>query len=842
MSTGINIKKKLAILDEGASVTTDATSIDFVGSGVNASTVDGDVTVTIPGGSGNTTYYLNQTVNQAPYKEFSSIVASAVEQVIPLTVLAGATSVIAEYQTPSNIPGTTQIPGGLWQFFLHFNAVAAGQNWIIRPTVYKRDLGGTETLIFTPDPEIVTAMSTTTTMYVCDGVFLATTLLTTDRIVVRISMQNTTGVSQTVNFRTEGSQHYSVGLTTLNQVIPTGAVTSVTGTAPIVSSGGLTPAISIAQASAIADGYLSSSDFAVFDAKVGGSGTINYVSKFTGTGTLGDSNIFDNGTNVGIGTITPAKLLDVNGDALINGHTVGRGGGNVATNTVAGLQSGLANTTGSSNSFFGSSSGRFNTTGINLSSIGVASLYNNTTGSDNVGLGLHTLFSNVTGSNNTSAGNFAGRFLNNGSSANTTPENSVFLGYSTRSLTNNDTNQIVIGYLALGKGSNTVQLGNTSITDTYLQGAVTFNNAYKLPTVAPTSGQVLGYLGAGTTQWTTAGLSYFTEAQATTGVNATVYANSLTAVSTTVSADFVIQAKGNGSIVNVIPDGTATGGNKRGTKCLDLQTSRTSAARIAGGTGNVILNGVDNYITSPTAYSVVIGQNSGVTGGGNSLVVGDSCQMSGTNSLAVGSCTVTGNASASIGGSTVSGGNSLAVGAYGSVSGTFCIGAGRGYVIDGFYSAGFGLGAKNYGHSTRVVNATIDASGNAVDYQGSWFQLAAYTTSATATLLYSYNGSNTSSIDLQNNNLMRIKGMIIGKQVSSVNSAIFDVDVTVVRGATVGTVAILGTPSISLLANTGGFGTPTITISSSGIDFKVIGLAATTIKWSARLDSVEVIA
>jgi hypothetical protein len=268
MSTEINIKKKLAILDEGASVTTDATSIDFVGSGVNVSTIDGDVTVTIPGGSGNTTYYLNQSIDQTPYKEFSSLPTAAVEQVVPLTVSAGATSVIAEYQTPSGVPGTTQIPAGLWQLFLHFNAVAAGQNWVIRPTVYKRDLGGAETLLFTPDPEIVTGMSTTTTMYVCDGVFPATTLLTTDRIVVKISVENTTGVSQTVNFRTEASQHYSVALTTLNQVVPTGTVTSVTGTAPIASSGGTTPAISIAQATAIADGYLSSSDFAVFSAKV----------------------------------------------------------------------------------------------------------------------------------------------------------------------------------------------------------------------------------------------------------------------------------------------------------------------------------------------------------------------------------------------------------------------------------------------------------------------------------------------------------------------------------------------------------------------------------------------
>jgi len=55
MSTEINIKKKLAILNEGASVTTDATSIDFVGSGVNSSTVGGNVTVTIPGGVGSVT-------------------------------------------------------------------------------------------------------------------------------------------------------------------------------------------------------------------------------------------------------------------------------------------------------------------------------------------------------------------------------------------------------------------------------------------------------------------------------------------------------------------------------------------------------------------------------------------------------------------------------------------------------------------------------------------------------------------------------------------------------------------------------------------------------------------
>lgn len=46
---------------------------------------------------------------------------------------------------------------------------------------------------------------------------------------------------------------------------------------------------------------------------VDGSGTTNYVAKWTDTDTIGDSQIFDNGTNVGIGTASPAHKVDVDG-------------------------------------------------------------------------------------------------------------------------------------------------------------------------------------------------------------------------------------------------------------------------------------------------------------------------------------------------------------------------------------------------------------------------------------------------------------------------------------------------------------------------------------------------
>ncbi|TSA62253.1 MAG: hypothetical protein D4R41_01850 [Sediminibacterium sp.] len=93
-------------------------------------------------------------------------------------------------------------------------------------------------------------------------------------------------------------------------------VTSVTGTSPIVSSGGTTPAISIPMATTSVNGYLSSTDWTTFNNKqsaltnpVTGSGTTNYLPKFTGASTIGNSLVYDNGTNVGIGTTSPAARL-----------------------------------------------------------------------------------------------------------------------------------------------------------------------------------------------------------------------------------------------------------------------------------------------------------------------------------------------------------------------------------------------------------------------------------------------------------------------------------------------------------------------------------------------------
>lgn len=79
---------------------------------------------------------------------------------------------------------------------------------------------------------------------------------------------------------------------------------------------------------------------------ISGSGTTNFVPKFSSASSITDSVIYDNGGNVGIGTSNPSAKLDVAGDALINGVRVGTGPGNQMSNTVLGSAAFANNSSG----------------------------------------------------------------------------------------------------------------------------------------------------------------------------------------------------------------------------------------------------------------------------------------------------------------------------------------------------------------------------------------------------------------------------------------------------------------------------------------------------------------
>ena len=58
------------------------------------------------------------------------------------------------------------------------------------------------------------------------------------------------------------------------------------------------------------------------DDKYNVSGTTNYISKFTASDSIGNSQIYDNGTNLGVGNTSPSYKLDVSGTGRFTGTTL----------------------------------------------------------------------------------------------------------------------------------------------------------------------------------------------------------------------------------------------------------------------------------------------------------------------------------------------------------------------------------------------------------------------------------------------------------------------------------------------------------------------------------------
>ena len=106
--------------------------------------------------------------------------------------------------------------------------------------------------------------------------------------------------------------------------------------------------------------------------------------------------------------------------------------------------------------------------------LGEQSLSLNTTGSKNVAAGRNSLFENTTGSSNLGWGFDAGRRISGGG-ANQTSNQSIFIGEDTRASAAANTNEMVFGHTTIGQGSNTVTLGNSSITKTFLRGNTMVN-------------------------------------------------------------------------------------------------------------------------------------------------------------------------------------------------------------------------------------------------------------------------------------------------------------------------------------------------------------------------------
>jgi hypothetical protein len=277
------------------------------------------------------------------------------------------------------------------------------------------------------------------------------------------------------------------------------------------------------------------------------SGNADLLTVFRTSGNVVIANTTDNGVDklqVSGSAIASTLKVNTSGQTVsissyYNGGTgkhiwIGGGGlssnSSSAENTAIGVDAMLNNTSGYYNSALGANALKANTTGFLNVAFGPYALFTNTTGnrnmaigqsaletsnsSDNVaigaqtlialtsggrnvGIGSNALFYATTGSSNVAVGTEAGKFITGGGN-NVTSGTSVYLGDDTRASANGNSNEIVIGHTAIGQGSNSVTLGNSSITQTLLRGAVTGGSFIKS---GGTSSQVL-YADGGVKQIT----------------------------------------------------------------------------------------------------------------------------------------------------------------------------------------------------------------------------------------------------------------------------------------------------------------------------------------------------
>ncbi len=184
--------------------------------------------------------------------------------------------------------------------------------------------------------------------------------------------------------------------------------------------------------------------------------------------------------------------------------------------------------------------------------------------------------------------------------------------------------------------------GNVGIGTTSPARSLSVNGAINMAPVtlpgSPSAGDLAFDSGAGNTlkyhngsAWVAvvAGgtLANFTSAVSSVAPNATIPVVSLTASNAAANVDVALVPKGTGAILASVPDNAITGGNKRGTYAVDLQTYRGTNTEVASGTAAVLMGGRTN--TAGGNYSVVLGGRDQDALGGYSLAGGGQNNIAG---------------------------------------------------------------------------------------------------------------------------------------------------------------------------------------------------------------------
>jgi hypothetical protein len=204
------------------------------------------------------------------------------------------------------------------------------------------------------------------------------------------------------------------------------------------------------------------------------------------------------------------------------------------------------------------------------------------------------------------------------------------------------------------------------------------------------------------------GLSNITETLHTSAPNDTINAEQLEVTGGSTNVDLVLTPKGTGAfIVGPEPDGTSTGGNKRGQYAVDLQIVKSNAIEVAGG----------NYSFAAGRYNRPTGENATAIGFGNvasgasSVALGPTSNASGSGAAALVGGIASGENSFAVGSNSGAGGrSSIALGEYGGARTNMIVHSGYG-VRWGNHQTVFWLASQVTTNNTPTAMTVLDALG-----------------------------------------------------------------------------------------------------------------------------------
>jgi hypothetical protein len=265
-------------------------------------------------------------------------------------------------------------------------------------------------------------------------------------------------------------------------------------------------------------------------------------------------------------------------------------------------------------------------------------------------------------------------------------------------------------------------------------------------------------------------------------------------------------------------------------------TASGTQSRVGGGQSNSASS--DFSTVGGGANNNASGSRSAISGGAsNTATQYGACTLGGFGN------TSTNNYTSNMGGNgnTASGDTSSVIGGGSNVSsGTYSLSGGANSVASGYGSVVLGVG----GNANSIRSRNVFANATTGDAQKSTFIFRQRTTDGTLTT-FTIEGTGASSVNqivLNNNSAYRFKGTIIAKQSGSSNTAAWDIDGLIVRGASAGTTTLL-ISNVTLVQNTPAWGTPILSTDTTqgSLRIQIQGAAATNIQWVGNIETTEVI-